>query len=82
MKSYILKSVLTTGATTSQSNGAKVSATGLNGKNAVRINANKQAAQLPQTGNQTNTNLGAVGLAAASLAGLFGFTKLGKKKED
>lgn len=71
-----------TGATTSQSNGAKVSATGLNGKNAVRINANKQAAQLPQTGNQTNTNLGAVGLAAASLAGLFGFTKLGKKKED
>ena len=71
-----------TGATTSQSNGAKVSATGLNGKNAVRINANKQAAQLPQTGNQTNTSLGAVGLAAASLAGLFGFTKLGKKKED
>lgn len=71
-----------TGATTSQSNGAKISATGLNGKNNVRINANKQAAQLPQTGNQTNTSLGAVGLAAASLAGLFGFTKLGKKKED
>ena len=71
-----------TGATTSQSNGAKVSATGLNGKNNVRINANKQAAQLPQTGNQTNTSLSAVGLAAASLAGLFGFTKLAKKKED
>ncbi|WCT60519.1 DUF1542 domain-containing protein [Limosilactobacillus portuensis] len=67
-----------TGATTSQSNGAKVSATGLNVKN----NVNKQAAQLPQTGNQTNTSLGVVGLAAASLACLFGFTKLGKKKED
>ncbi|WP_251575486.1 DUF1542 domain-containing protein [Limosilactobacillus agrestimuris] len=71
-----------TGATTSQSNGAKISATGLNSKNAVRTNANKQAAQLPQTGNQTNAGLGVVGLAAASLAGLFGFTKLGKKKED
>lgn len=71
-----------TGATTSQSNGAKVSATGLNVKNNVRINVNKQAAQLPQTGNQTNTSLGVVGLAAASLACLFGFTKLGKKKED
>ena len=56
-----------TGATTSQSNGAKVSATGLNGKNAVRINANKQAAQLPQTGNQTNTNLGAVGLVLTTV---------------
>lgn len=71
-----------TGATTSQSNGAKISATGLNGKNAVRTNANKQAAQLPQTGNENNASLGAVALAAASLAGLFGFTKLGKKKED
>lgn len=71
-----------TGATTSQSNGAKISATGLNGKNAIRTNANKQAAQLPQTGNENNASLGAVALAAASLAGLFGFTKLGKKKED
>ncbi|WP_295731108.1 BspA family leucine-rich repeat surface protein [uncultured Limosilactobacillus sp.] len=38
--------------------------------------------QLPQTGNDQDARLGAVGLTLASLTGLFGLAKLGKKKTD
>ena len=54
---------------------------GESGPGAANTKANSQQQTLPETGNQNTSALGAIGLAIASLAGLFGLGS-GKKRKD